>query len=69
MPANNKDAPRRGGGEARKPRGGEPRLRRIARRAHELFLARGAGHGNDLEDWLQAEREIDEEMQKEETEN
>lgn len=44
-------------------------MRRIARRAHELFLARGAGHGNDLEDWLQAEREIDEEMQKEETGN
>lgn len=32
----------------------------IARRAYEIFLIRGAGHGRDLEDWLQAEREITE---------
>jgi hypothetical protein len=30
----------------------------IARRAYELFLARGAEHGHDLDDWLQAEREL-----------
>ena len=30
----------------------------IARRAYELFLARGAEHGHDLDDWLQAEREF-----------
>lgn len=30
----------------------------IARRAHELFLARGGLHGNDFDDWLQAENEI-----------
>jgi hypothetical protein len=30
----------------------------IARLAHELFLARGAEHGHDLEDWLEAERRI-----------
>lgn len=30
----------------------------IARLAHELFLARGAEHGHDLEDWLEAERLI-----------
>jgi hypothetical protein len=35
------------------------RLTRIAERAHELFLARGGQHGADLQDWLQAEREID----------
>ena len=29
-----------------------------AARAYELFLARGAGHGNDLDDWLQAEQEL-----------
>ena len=27
-------------------------------RAYELYLARGAGHGRDMEDWLQAEREL-----------
>jgi DUF2934 family protein len=30
----------------------------IARRAYELFLARGEEHGHDLDDWLQAEREL-----------
>ena len=29
----------------------------IACRAYELFLARGAIHGRDLEDWVQAEKE------------
>ena len=30
----------------------------IARRAHELFEARGREHGRDLEDWLQAKSEV-----------
>jgi hypothetical protein len=30
----------------------------IAGRAYELFLLRGAGHGADVDDWLQAEREL-----------
>jgi hypothetical protein len=30
----------------------------VARRAYELFLARGASHGFDLQDWLDAEREL-----------
>ena len=30
----------------------------IAARAYEIFLARGAVSGNDLGDWLQAEREL-----------
>jgi hypothetical protein len=30
----------------------------IARRAFELYCERGAQHGSDLEDWLQAEREL-----------
>jgi len=29
----------------------------IARRAYELYEARGCAHGCDLDDWLQAERE------------
>jgi len=31
---------------------------RIARRAYEKFVARRGRHGNDLEDWLAAEREV-----------
>ncbi|MGZ3420269.1 MAG: DUF2934 domain-containing protein [Polyangiales bacterium] len=30
----------------------------IARRAYELWLARGATHGTHLENWLEAEREL-----------
>ena len=32
----------------------------IARRAYDLFLARGCEHGCDVEDWLRAERELTE---------
>ena len=32
--------------------------RDIARRAYELYEKRGREHGHDLDDWLQAEREL-----------
>ena len=43
----------------------EPRMTRIARRAHELYETRGGQDGRDLDDWLQAEREIDAEIDRE----
>jgi hypothetical protein len=30
----------------------------LAQRAYEHYLARGGEHGRDLDDWLQAEREL-----------
>ena len=36
----------------------EPTQEEIERRAYELCLARGGAHGHDLDDWLQAEREL-----------
>jgi hypothetical protein len=39
------------------------RMNRIAKRAHELYEARGGQDGRDLDDWLQAEREIDAEIE------
>jgi hypothetical protein len=30
----------------------------IARRAYQLYEERGGGHGHDVDDWLQAEREL-----------
>jgi hypothetical protein len=30
----------------------------IARRAYDLYLARECEHGHDVEDWVQAEREL-----------
>ncbi len=35
-----------------------PTHEEIARRAYELFLARGGAPGHQDEDWLQAEREL-----------
>jgi len=31
----------------------------VARRAYELFLARGGAEGHDVEDWLEAERQLE----------
>jgi Protein of unknown function (DUF2934) len=30
----------------------------VARLAYDLYLTRGCEHGHDLEDWFQAEREL-----------
>ena len=35
------------------------RMSRIARRAREIYEARGGEHGTAMDDWLRAEREID----------
>ena len=43
------------------PRGPAPRVphhNEIAMRAFEIYLSRGEWPGNDLEDWLQAERQL-----------
>ena len=36
----------------------EPSQEQIARRAYEIYLSRGGAHGNHVDDWLQAEREL-----------
>jgi len=35
-----------------------PSLEEIQRRAYEIHIDRGEPHGHDLDDWLQAEREL-----------
>lgn len=40
---------------------GGSRMNRIAARAHQIYEIRGGANGKALDDWLQAEREIDEE--------
>jgi hypothetical protein len=42
------------------------RLARIAQRAHEIYVARGGQDGKAMDDWLQAEREVDAEIDIEE---
>jgi hypothetical protein len=39
-------------------RPGEPTLDQIAERAYEIYQSRGGTDGQDMEDWLQAEREL-----------
>ena len=46
-----------------RPQPNESRMNRIARRAHEIYEARGGEHGKAMEDWLQAEREVDAEIE------
>ena len=47
------------------PPGNEPRTaeshptrEEIELRAHQIYVERGGAHGQDVEDWLQAEREL-----------
>lgn len=37
----------------------------VQRRAYELYVKRGGGHGRDLEDWLEAERQLHRQQGKE----
>ena len=38
--------------------GSEPSEEDIRMRAYQRYLERGAGHGQDFDDWLEAEREL-----------
>ena len=44
-------------GASRGEQGG-PTLEQIAERAYEIYQSRGGTDGQDMEDWLQAEREL-----------
>ena len=48
---------------AQQERAGIPTIEheRVAELAHQLYLARGAGDGHDLDDWLEAERFLQQE--------
>jgi hypothetical protein len=35
-----------------------PTREEVELRAHQIYVARGDAHGQDVEDWLQAEREL-----------
>jgi hypothetical protein len=39
-----------------------PSLEEIRRRAHQVFIERGGTPGRELDDWLQAERELVEKL-------
>jgi hypothetical protein len=52
VPATASDSPRNAAPE------GFPNLADVRRRAYELYLQRGGGHGRDLDDWYEAERQL-----------
>jgi hypothetical protein len=37
---------------------GHPTREEIELRAHQIYVERGGAHGQDVENWLQAEREL-----------
>jgi DUF2934 family protein len=39
-----------------------PRDEEIERRAYQIYVGRGGSDGHDLDDWLQAERQVAEEL-------
>lgn len=41
-----------------------PVIREIELRAYQIYLGRGATDGHDLDDWLEAERQVLEELKK-----
>ena len=54
-----KSAPRTTAPKPLKPAAAKaPTSEQIAQRAHEIYMARGGGSGQDFDDWLQAEREL-----------
>lgn len=40
------------------PAAKKPNREEIARRAYELYVARGRAEGHEMEDWFRAEREL-----------
>ena len=30
----------------------------VAKRAYDLYLSRGGGHGSDFDDWIEAEKQL-----------
>ena len=43
---------------------GAPTREEVELRAHQIYLERGGAHGQDVEDWLQAECELVEKYSK-----
>jgi hypothetical protein len=41
-----------------------PTSEEIRQRAFEIYIERGRIHGSDLDDWMQAERELQEKIQR-----
>jgi len=56
--------PAAGQGGSRASARKNPLTEDIERRAYHIYLSRGGADGNDMDDWLQAERQVLEELKK-----
>ena len=57
--SNEIEAPPTSAGDRTAVRAGhDPSPDEIAQRAYEIYLTRGGGHGGELDDWLEAERQL-----------
>lgn len=43
-------------------RGPMPTYEQVSRRAHEIWIKRGSKHGQDIQNWLEAEAQLKAEM-------
>lgn len=48
--------------ENRSTYGRIPTREQIEKRAHEIYVRRGGDYGHDLDDWLAAEQQLQQEM-------
>ncbi|ADO70588.1 DUF2934 domain-containing protein [Stigmatella aurantiaca] len=53
-----KEVPKAASSQTPEPTRNAPSNEQIARRAYEIYLARGGEHGSNEQDWFQAEREL-----------
>ncbi len=60
----NPPAKKRSTSSKRRSAAADPTPEEIERRAYDIFLARGGTDGNPFDDWLQAERELQQEKGK-----
>ena len=59
IPSRSRDSEQSGNGQTQPTLSGAgPDHSRIRERAYELYLERGDGPGDETEDWLRAEREV-----------
>jgi len=63
-PSQNKQCEAAPSEEARLQPAATPSHEEIRRRAYEIHVERGGVHGQDVDDWLQAERELKTKYQK-----
>ena len=56
-------APKKASKENRNGGNGHFTSDEVAKKAYDLYLSRGGGHGSDFDDWIEAEKQLKESQQ------